>query len=464
MGTEKFDAVVIGAGQSGPGLAASLAEAGKRVAIIERKYFGGTCINNGCIPSKTYVAHAKVIKTIRRAEEYGVSVSSFTVDLKKIKARKDSLILGMREGQKKWLESLCTVIEGAAVFESPRTVKVNGRLLEADQFFIDVGGRAVIPPIKGLDQVPYCTNSTIFDLEKLPSHLLIIGGGYVGVEFAQIFARFGSRVTILHNHSHLMPNEDEQTSKTLEEIFKKEGIEVVTHAKELEIQSNGPENIKISITCPQGNKEIVGSHLLIAAGRRANTDDLGLDKAQVKVNQRGFIEVNDQLQTSQPHIWAMGECNGKGAFTHTSYNDFQIVSDNLLKNDRRSLKDRIPIYAVFCDPPIGRVGLTQKEALAQNLPILTASLPMSAINRARIKGETDGFLSLIAHAETKQILGACFFGTECDETIQLIAEVMYAKQPYTLIERSVLIHPTVSELIPTLLSKLQPVKIPAAVS
>lgn len=460
MNEEKFNAIVIGAGQSGPSLTAAFADAGKKVAIIERKYFGGTCINNGCIPSKTYVAHAKIVHSIRTAAQFGVHVSDFSVDLKKIREKKDSIVTGMRSHLKGWLQSLsnCTVIEGHASFDSPHVVKVGDRFLQADQIFIDVGGRAVIPDIKGLNRIPYLTNSTVLDLETLPQHLLIMGGGYVGVEFAQIFSRFGSRVTILQHAAHLMNKEDIETSQTLEELLAKEGIEIRTGVEDFEIEEDsGPEMIRARFRQGQERQDIQGTHLLLATGRRANTDSLGLEKAGVKIDGRGFIQVNDQLQTSQPHIWAMGECNGRGAFTHTSYNDFQIVSENLLENKRRSVKDRIPIFALFVDPPIARIGMTEKEALTLNLPLLKAIMPMSDIPRARAKGETEGFLKILVHADTQEILGACFFGTGCDEMIHMIAEVMYAKKPYTLINQSVLIHPTVGEMIPSLLKKLEPV-------
>lgn len=463
---ESFDAIIIGAGQSGPSLAAFMAGKGKKVALIERKYFGGTCINNGCIPSKTYVAHAKVIHSIRTAEKYGVHVSHFSVDLKKIKARKDSILLGMRSHLKEWLTHLknCTVIEGHATFETPHTVKVGTRLLRGDQIFLDVGARAILPDIKGLTQVPYLTNATVLDLEVLPKHLLIVGGGYVAVEFAQIFVRFGSKVTILQHSSQLMKKEDPEVSKALQEILEKEGIEVCLQVEELEVLK-GSQTSEIKVRFRQGNekKEKEGTHLLLATGRRPNTDSLGVEKAQIKVNPQGFIEVNDQLQTSQPHIWAMGECNGHGAFTHTSYNDFQIVSENLFENKHKSLKDRIPIFALFVDPPLARIGMTEKEALSHNLPLLKATLPMSDIPRAKAKGETEGFLKILVHAETKEILGACFFGTGCDEMIHMVAEVMYAKKPYTLINETVLIHPTVGEMVPTLLGKLEQVHMPAHV-
>lgn len=457
---ETYDAIVIGAGQSGPSMAVALAKKGRKVAIIERKYFGGTCINNGCIPSKTYVADAKVAHSIRRAKDYGMEIDlrSFSVDLKKIKGRKDAIIGEMRGNLKKWLQEQCTVIEGHATFVSPHEVKVGDRLLKASQFFIDVGGRAVIPSIKGLGEVPYYTNSTILDLEELPEHLIILGGGYVGAEFAQIFARFGSKVTILQRSSQLMTQEDRDTSQTLQAILEKEKITIHLNVGTVEIlpPSRG-HAIRVRYIKSNQEQHIEGSHLLLASGRRPNTDSLGLEKAQVRIDNRGFVVVNDELQTTQPHIWAMGECNGKGAFTHTSYNDYQIVESNLLEQKKKSVKDRIPIFALFVDPPLARLGLTEKAALEQNIPFLKALMPMKDIPRARAKGETEGFLKILVHAETREIVGACFLGTGCDETIHMIAEVMYAKKPYTLITQSVLIHPTVAEMIPVLLGKLAPV-------
>jgi pyruvate/2-oxoglutarate dehydrogenase complex dihydrolipoamide dehydrogenase (E3) component len=466
MSEEKFDAIVIGAGQSGPSLTVALAKKGKKVAIIERKHFGGTCINNGCIPSKTYVAHAKVAHTIACAEKYGMRVEKFSLDIQKIKANKDRVLLGLRSHLKEWIASTpnCTIVEGHATFASPHVVKVGDRVLRAPQIFIDVGARAIIPDIKGLSQVPYLTNSTVLDLEQLPKHLLIMGGGYVGVEFAQIFARFGCKVTILQHGSQLMGKEDPETAKTLQTILEKEGIEILLNVEGFEIlEGSGPGNIQARFSAAGEKKERACSHLLLATGRRPNTDTLGVEKAGINVDKRGFIQVNDQLQTSQEHIWAMGECNGKGAFTHTSYNDFQIVESNLLENKYKSVKERIPIFALFVDPPLARIGMTEKEVVSQDIPFLKATLPMSAIPRAQARGETDGFLKILVHAETKEILGACFFGTGCDEMIHTVAEVMYAKKPYTLINKSVLIHPTVGEMLPTLLGKLEPGRVAATV-
>lgn len=374
-----------------------------------------------------------------------------------IKARKDALVKEGSEWVKNSLLSTegSTVFEGQASFEGPHQIKVGEQLLEGNRIFIDVGSRPNIPQIPGLQKIPYLTNVSLLDLDYIPEHLLIIGGGYIGLEFAQIFRRFGSRITVIQRNPFLMPKEDQDISGAIKDILEKEGIEFYTNATQLKIlPESREENILIQLLQNEKNQTVSGTHLLIATGRIPNTDALVLEKAGIEVNERGYIKVDDQLRTSQPHIWALGDCNGKGAFTHTSYNDFEIVKANLLENGSRKVSDRIPIYALFTDPPLGRVGLTEKDARHLHEDVLVAKLPMTSIARAREKGETEGFLKIIAKGNTKQILGAAFLGTTCDEVVQLIAVLMAAKVPYTEIERTVLIHPTVSEYLPTLLSKL----------
>lgn len=453
-----YDAIIIGTGQSGPSLANRLTQAGKTVAIIERKLFGGTCVNNGCTPTKALVANAKVAQMVRQADVFGVDVDSFQIDMKKVKARKDALVKGSSNGVRDWLYGMpgCTVIEGHATFEGERSVRVNEQFIEGKQIFINVGGRALIPHMQGLEKVPYLTNSSLMDVDFIPEHLLIVGGGYIALEFAQIFRRFGSRVTVFQRRPHLMPKEDVDISEAIREILEKEGIEVVTEAHDLQVLPDSREGaIRLQTDQPH---TFEGTHLLLAAGRVPNTSDLGLEKAGIEVDERGFIKVNDQLQTSQPHVWAIGDCNGRGAFTHTSYNDYEIVAANLLDGGNRSVSDRIPIYALFIDPPLGRVGMTEREARASGREALVATMPMTRVARAREKGETDGFMKILVDAKSKQILGASFLGTGCDEVIQMVADVIYAKAPYTSIQRGVHIHPTVSELVPTLLEGLRPLE------
>jgi len=459
-----YDAIVIGTGQAGLPLAKRLTAVGKKVAIIERGLFGGTCVNTGCIPTKTMVASAYAAHLASRASEYGVMAGApVTVDMKRVKARKD-LISGqsnqaVESGLKKMAN--CTVYQGHARFESPHEVSVGEVRLTAEKIFINVGARAVIPAIPGLDQVPFLTNSSMMHLDALPKHLIIVGGSYIGLEFGQMFRRFGSEVTIIETGPRLIPREDEDVSAAILDILQREGIQVHVGTKCKSFAKQGDE-IVASLETADASSEIRGSHLLIATGRRPNTDDLGLDKAGVAVDSRGYIQVDDQLRTNVPGIWAMGDCNGKGAFTHTSYNDFEIVAANLLDDplgdQPRKVSDRIPAYALYIDPPLGRAGMTETEARATGRKLLMGKRPMTKIGRAVEKGETLGFMKVLIHADTGRIMGAAILGTGGDEAIHSILDVMYADKPYTVIQRAVHIHPTVSELIPTMLGELQPLR------
>lgn len=460
MITKHFDAIVIGTGQAGPSLAARLAGSGMTVAIIERKRFGGTCVNNGCIPTKTLVASAYAAHMARRGQEYGFSVQAADVktDMKRIKSRKDAIVARSNTGVEKMLRGLdkCTVIQGHARFESPHTVSVNNELLEAGKIFIDVGGRASIPRISGLDAVPFLTNSSMMDVDFRPEHLMILGGSYVGLEFAQMYRRFGSDVTVIEMGSRVAHREDEDISAAIREILEAEGITIRLNAECVSASMKGGK-IALGLTCDEKPKEILGSHLLLATGRIPNTQDLGLDKAGIRTDQRGYITVDDELQTSAPGVWALGDCNGRGAFTHTSYNDHEIVADNLLTGAGRRVTDRITTYGLFIDPPLGRCGMTETEIRKSRIPALVASYPMSKVSRAVEKSETQGLIKICVHAETKQILGAAILGTTGDEVIHVLLDLMYAKAPFTLIQRAVHIHPTVTEFLPTVLSKLKPI-------
>lgn len=461
MTMEKFDAVIIGTGQSGPFMAKRFSKAGKKVAIIEEGSFGGSCVNYGCTPSKTLVANAKIMQSVRDSSRYGVDVEHFELDFKKSKKRKDFFVRESSQWIEKNLKSQkgVKVFKGHGSFEGPNRIRVKNHLLDADKIFIDVGSSPRIPEIPGLEKIPYLTNVSLLEIEYLPEHLLILGGGYIGIEFAQIFRRFGSRVTVIHNHPVIMPKEDRDVSKEIEKILTKEGIKICCNTKNLEILPGSKEG-KIHLQFDQNGKrkKISGSHLMVAVGRTPNTKNLGLEKAGVKVDKKGFIVVDDELRTTQPHIWAFGDCNGKGAFTHTSYNDYEIASENIFDNGSRKVSDRILIYGLFIDPPLGRVGMNEQQALDSGKQILSAKLPMSEVARAREKGETDGFLKILVDGKTKHILGASFLGTGCDELIHMIAVLMYAKMPYPIIQKTVHIHPTVSELVPTLLEKLKPLK------
>jgi pyruvate/2-oxoglutarate dehydrogenase complex dihydrolipoamide dehydrogenase (E3) component len=428
-----------------------------KVAIIERKLFGGTCVNTGCIPTKTMVASAYAAHMARRAAEFGVEMpGSVSVDMKRVKARKDAISGQSRVGVESSLRKLenCSVYQGHARFESPREVSVGPERLTAERIFVNVGARAVVPRMRGLDQIQYFTNSSLLDIDFLPRHLIIVGGSYVGLEFGQMFRRFGSEVTIIEMGSRLAHREDEDVSAAIQEILEREGIHIRLNAKCIGFSRHG-EEIIATADCVEGASEINGTHVLLAVGRRPNTDDLGLDKAGVAVNEHGSIEVDDQLRSSVPGIWALGDCNGKGAFTHTSYNDFEIVAANLLDNDPRRLSDRILAYGLYIDPPLGRAGMTDAEVRKSGRRALIGKRPMTRVGRAVEKGETQGFMKIVVDAGTGEILGAAILGTGGDEAIHSILDVMYAKAPYQVIQRGVHIHPTVSELIPTMLGELK---------
>ena len=461
MGTT-YDAVIIGTGQAGPSLAVRLANAGMKVAIVERKLFGGTCVNTGCIPTKALVANARAAHIARRLAEYGVMIdSSVTVDMKKVKARKDAIVRRSNEGVEKWLKSTekLTVYEGPARFEDSHRVRIGDELLEADKLFINVGARASTPPLPGLDQVRYLTNSNMMDVDFLPEHLIIVGGSYVGLEFGQMYRRFGSEVTIVEMGPRLIQREDEDTSEAIREILENESIHIRLDAECIALEKQD-DKVAVDLNCSTGEKKVIGSHLLLAVGRVPNTDDLGLENTGVIVDQRGYIQVDDQLRTNVSGIYALGDCNWRGAFTHTSYNDYEIVAANLLDNDPRRVSDRITAYALYTDPPLGRAGMTEAQVKKSARKALVATRPMSRIGRAVEKGETQGFMKILVDAETKEILGASLLGIECDEVIHSILDVMYAKAPYTVIQRAMHIHPTVSELILTMLGELKPLDLP----
>jgi len=455
-----YDAIIIGTGQSGPALALRLVAAGWKVAIVERKLFGGTCVNTGCTPTKTLVASAYAAHVVRRAADYGVRVEgAVKVDMKAVKARKDAVVALSRDGVEQSLKALegCTVYEGHGRFVAEKKVAVNASELTADRIFINVGARAVIPPIPGLDDVPYLTNSSMMDVDFLPAHLIILGGSYVGLEFAQAYRRFGSEVTVVEAAPRLIAREDEDVSQAVADFLKEEGIDVRVGSKVIGVEKQG-NSIAVKLDSAGKNSQIVGTHLLVAVGRRPNTDDLGLDKAGIATDTRGYIQVDDQLRTNIAGIWAMGDCNGRGAFTHTSWNDFQIVAANLLDNDRRRVSDRITAYALYTDPPLGRIGMTEAEVRKTGEPALLSTLAMERVSRAKERGKTTGFMKILVDRDSKQILGASFLGLAGDEVIHCVLDAMYAKAPYTVIQRAMHVHPTVSELIPTMLGALKPLQ------
>ena len=454
---QSFDSIIIGAGQAGPSLAVRLATAGQNVALVERHLFGGTCVNTGCTPTKAMVASAHAAHLARRGPDFGFATDNVRVDLRAVKARKDAVVEHSRSSVEKWLRGTknCAVIQGHASFESPRTLRVGDDILEADQIFLNVGARPLIPDMPGVGTVPFLTSTSILELEELPPHLVVVGGGYVGCEFAQMFRRFGSKVTILDMHPRLASHEDEDASEVIHEVFKSEGIDIAVNAKCIHLEQ-GPGHIRVGVECDERAPHIEASHVLLAIGRAPNTHDLNLPAAGVHTDAHGYIPVDDQLRSNVAHIFALGDCNGRAAFTHTSYNDYEIVADNLLNGAARSLADRIPIYALFTDPPLAHVGLQEHEVRARGVRALIGKRPMTRVSRAIEKGETFGFIKILVDEHTQHILGATLIGPGADEAIHCIATCMYARQPASLLSHSVHIHPTVAELIPTVLGDLQP--------
>jgi pyruvate/2-oxoglutarate dehydrogenase complex dihydrolipoamide dehydrogenase (E3) component len=455
---KKFDAIIIGAGQAGPSLAGRLTGAGMTVALAERKLFGGTCVNTGCTPTKALVASAYAAHLARRAADFGVLLDGpVRVDMKRVKARADSLVANSRTGVEKWLRGMegCTVVEGHARFEGTDRVRVGSELLSAPRIFVNVGGRAFVPDLPGVREVPFLTNRSMLELDRLPEHLLVIGGSYVGLEFAQVYRRFGAEVTVIEKSPRLIAREDEEVSEVVREILVGEGVNVRTGAECISLAPH-EKGVEVGVNCREGEPTSVGSHVLLAVGRRPNTDDLGLEAAGVEVDARGYIKVDDGLATNVPGVWALGDCNGRGAFTHTAYNDYEIIAADLLDGAQRRVSERVPGYALYVDPPLGRAGLTEREARATGRPLLIGSRPMTRVSRAVEKGETQGLMKIVADAETRRILGAAILGPGGDEAIHGVLDIMNADVPYDVLERAVHIHPTVSELIPTVLGEMRP--------
>jgi pyruvate/2-oxoglutarate dehydrogenase complex dihydrolipoamide dehydrogenase (E3) component len=456
MTAKTFDAIIIGAGQAGPPLAGRLTAAGMSVALIERKLVGGTCVNTGCMPTKAMVASAYAAHLARRAADYGVTLSGpVGVDYRAIKARKDKVSNDARSNLESWIAGMdrCALYRGHARFESANTVRVGDELLSAEKIFLNTGGRASVPDLPGVNDISFLTNSSMMDLDVLPRHLVVVGGSYVSLEFAQMFRRFGSEVTVIEKSPRLIGREDEDVSAAILSIFENEDITVHLGADDISFARQGSD---IAVSFSAGKVPAVGSHVLLAVGRTPNTDDLGLDKAGIEVDERGFIVVDDQLRTSVPGIWAMGDCNGKGAFTHTSYNDYEIVAANLLDNDPRKVSDRIEAYALYTDPPLGRCGMTEAAVRKSGRRALVGQRPMTRVGRAVEKGETQGFMRILVDADSKEILGCSVLGPGGDEAIHCVLDLMYAKAPISTLARATHIHPNVSELLPTIAQELKP--------
>lgn len=456
--SQRFDAIVIGAGQAGPALAERLTAAGQRVAVIERKLFGGTCVNTGCMPTKTLVASAYAAHLARRAADYGVVLQGGVgIDAKAVAARQQGVSARARANVEAWLRGMpgCTVLTGHARFVSAHAVAVGDKILEAERIFINVGGRAHVPEMSGIDAVPFLTNTSLLQLDTIPEHLVVVGGSYIGLEFAQAYRRFGSKVTVVEMGPRLIGREDPDISESVAGILRDEGIALRLNAECIRFEPHA-DGVVVGVNCNEGEPEIVGTHVLLAVGRRPNTDDLGLEAAGIAVDARGYITVDDALQTSVPGVYALGDCNGRGAFTHTAYNDFEIVAANLLDGASRRVSERVPGYALYIDPPLGRVGMSETEVRASGRPALMGTRSMTRVGRAVEKGETKGFMKVLVDAESQAILGAAILGTGGDEAVHGILDMMNVGATAPTLQWAVPIHPTVSELIPTVLGDLKP--------
>ena len=456
----RFDSIVIGAGQAGPTLASRLVSAGEKIALIEKGWLGGTCVNVGCTPTKALVANARAIQQTRRGVEMGFSLpGDVAINMAKIKERTQGIVLQSRSGLEKWLGGMehLTLLKGTASFVSTHTIQVNGEHYEADKIFLNVGARPTIPNFPGVDSVPYLTSTTILDLDTVPEHLAVVGGSYVGLEFAQIFRRLGAKVTVVERGSRLISHEDPDISDAVAQILTGEGIDLRLDSECIRLQQ-ADGKIEVHVSCRTDPPTVTASHALLAVGRTPNNDLLALDKAGIELDSHGYIQVDDQLRTNVEGIWALGDCNGHGAFTHTSYNDYEIVAANLLDGDSRRLSDRIPAHALYIDPPLGQIGMTEEQVRKTGKPALIGTRAMTRVSRATERGETQGFIKILVDKESQQILGASILGTEADEAIHCILTAMYARKPISLLQRSVHIHPTVAELIPTTAQDLKPLQ------
>lgn len=453
----KFDAIVIGSGQAGKPLSYALADRGWKVAFMERAELGGSCINTGCTPTKTMVASAQVARYARDAARWGVRASNVSVDLPAVVARQNKVVQGFRDSIQKRINDRPNIrlVRAHARFSGAHQVEAGGETFESEKIFIDTGTRPEIPKIAGIDSVPLLTNESIIELQVLPEHLLVMGGGYIGLEFGQMFRRFGSRVTVIHRGDRILPREDDDITAALQQALEAEGISFELGAKTTSIENRSGA---IALTCETkgGTKTISGSHLLVATGRKPNTDDLGLEKAGVETDARGYIKVNGRMETSAPGIWATGDVKGGPAFTHIAYNDYQIVYGNLIEGKNLSIENRYLPYALFTDPPLGRVGITEQVARASGRKFKMGTYPMSSVARAIERDETSGLMKIIVDAENDQILGAAILGSEGGETVQILGAMILAKAPYTVLKGAVYIHPTLAEGFFGLMESVKP--------
>lgn len=451
---EKYDAIIIGSGQSGGPLSTTLAKAGWKVALIERESVGGTCVNRGCTPTKTMVASARVAYLTRRAGDYGVQTSPISIDMKKVRERKRDIVENFRSSGQRYMESFenLELIFGEAGFSNSKSIEVrlsgaDAREITAEKIFINTGCRPSVPPIEGLSRVPFLNSTTIMELDTVPEHLVMIGGGYIGLEFGQMFRRFGSRVTVLQRGNQLLPREDPDIAEELTQILREDGLDIILEAETEKVGLNEDSKIKLAVMTPGGKQTIVGSHVLVSAGRIPDTDSLNLPAAGIESDGRGFVKVNDRLETNVPGIYAMGDVKGGPAFTHISYDDFRILSQNLLNDGNAGINGRLVPYTLFTDPQLGRIGMGEKEALANGHNIRIAKLPMSHVARAIEVDETRGFMKAIVDADTDQLLGAAVLGIEGGEVMAVFEMAMIGKILYPTLRDTIFAHPTLAEAI-----------------
>ena len=454
MTTSSLDAIVIGTGQAGPALAVRLAGHGWRTAIVERGEFGGTCVNNGCTPTKTLVASARAAWVARHAADYGVTLAGpVGIDYAAVRARMHKVVQASRDGLGHWFDATgnLSVVHGEARFVAPDTVQVGERTLQAPRIFLNTGARPVVPEWIAASNVPFLTSESLMALADLPVRLVILGAGYIALEYAQVYARFGCDVTVIEHGPRLLPREDEEAARVIRSVLERDGVHFLVGANATQLERDGA-----GIALTVDGRRLAGSHLLVAIGRQPNTEALDLARAGVTLDARGFVHVDDQLRTDVPGIWALGDVNGRGAFTHTSYNDFEIVAANLLDNDPRKVSDRIEAYALYIDPPLGRAGMTRAAAKKSGRRVLMGRRPMTRVGRAVEKGETQGFMEILVDADTKDILGCAVLGPGGDEAVHCVLDLMYAKAPIATLQRAVHIHPNVAELLPTIAQELKP--------
>ncbi|MDQ3862732.1 MAG: mercuric reductase [Actinomycetota bacterium] len=463
MATQHYDAVVIGAGQGGVPLSRALADSGRRTALIEREHVGGTCINEGCTPTKTMVASAKTAYVDRRSADYGVHNGPVAVDMSEVRRRKREIVDSFRESGQRRIEATegLDLLMGEASFTGPRTLAVRTKSgeeleLDADNIFINTGARPANPPIEGLDNVAALNSKTIMELDEVPEHLLVLGGSYVGLEFAQMFRRFGSEVAVVERNGQLMGREDADIAEAVAEILREDGIEVLLETNTQSAEHTDEGRVRLALDTPEGERTLEGSHLLVAAGRPPNTETLNLDVARIEKDERGFIKVNERLETSVPGVYALGDVKGGAAFTHISYDDFRIIRTNLLEGGSATVNDRKVPYTVFIDPQLGRIGLSEQEARNRGRDVLIAKLPMTSVTRAIETGETRGFMKALVDAETDQILGCAVLGTDGGEIMAMIQIAMMGNLPYTALRDAVFAHPTLAESLNTLFTSVEP--------